>query len=360
MSNITPTLDALLADPLLVARAAARDGARVIGYLGNDVPVALILAANALPVRLRGLAGKPTPNADRFLESSFTPESRAIAEQWITGELDFLAAVVLPRTDDAAQRLYYYLCELQRRGVCAGPKPVLYDVANIGRESSLAYTRESTRRLIAELDADTAALPAATRRVAARETLLADLRRRRLASPPIAGSDAWRLAGAAGSDWRESFDATLAASTAALGATPVARRVLLAGDAPPDDAIHRAVEAAGGTIVREIVESENAPAEPATEVVALADQFHARRTPVVAMREREDHVAACAREARADAVLCWLIEEDESLPWEIARQVRRVRDANIPVLLLSRQRWMADEATLQRIREFVERPEVAQ
>ena len=105
----------LLADPLAAARTAARGGSRVIGYVGNDIPVALILAADALPVRLRGLAG-PTPRADRFLESSFTPDTRSIAEQWLAGDLDFLDAVVFARSDDAGQRLYYYVCELQRRG----------------------------------------------------------------------------------------------------------------------------------------------------------------------------------------------------------------------------------------------------
>ena len=47
---------------------------------------------------------------------------RSIAEQWLTGELDFLDAVVFPRSDDSAQRLYYYLCELQRRGARAAAR----------------------------------------------------------------------------------------------------------------------------------------------------------------------------------------------------------------------------------------------
>ena len=39
--------------------------------------------------------------------------------QWLQGDLDHLEAVVFARGDDSGQRLYYYLCELQRRGLCA-------------------------------------------------------------------------------------------------------------------------------------------------------------------------------------------------------------------------------------------------
>ena len=95
---------------------------RVIGYIGNDVPVALILAANAIPTRLRGDLRASTHRASEFVESAFLPEMRAIVEQWLAGELDSLHSVVFPRTDDSAQRVYYYLCELQRRRVCGGPR----------------------------------------------------------------------------------------------------------------------------------------------------------------------------------------------------------------------------------------------
>ena len=41
-------------DPQQVAREAARAGERVVGYVGNDIPIALIIAAAALPVRTVG------------------------------------------------------------------------------------------------------------------------------------------------------------------------------------------------------------------------------------------------------------------------------------------------------------------
>ena len=40
-------------EPQSVAREIAASGERVVGYVGNDVPVALILASGAVPVRIR-------------------------------------------------------------------------------------------------------------------------------------------------------------------------------------------------------------------------------------------------------------------------------------------------------------------
>ena len=79
-------------DPQHAARQAAATGQRVVGYVGHDVPVALILASGALPVRLRGHPDAGTSHADEFVESSFAPDVRAIAAQWLRtppSELDF-------------------------------------------------------------------------------------------------------------------------------------------------------------------------------------------------------------------------------------------------------------------------------
>src|SRR5690242_6349162 len=186
MTHYLAHVDRLLADPLQAAREAAGAGREVVGYIGDDIPVPLIFAAGASPLALRGDAGASTERADQILESAFTPALRAIAERWLTGGFDFLKAVIFPRSDDSAQRLYYYLCELQRRGRCAGPRPLLYDVANLQRPMSAEYTRESTRRLGRELGASDATLAVAVRRVADREALLADLRARRASDTPFA------------------------------------------------------------------------------------------------------------------------------------------------------------------------------
>ncbi len=61
----------------------------------------------------------------------------------------------------------------------------------------------------------------------------------------------------------------------------------------------------------------------------------------------------CAQRVQADAVVFWLIEENEALPWEIARQVRDLREQRIPTLLLTRQPWEVDERARKQLKDFV-------
>jgi len=347
-------LQALMDDPLHVARSVANSGTSVVGFVGDEVPVSLIAAAGALPVRLHSAAGKPTARADEFLESAHAPELRIIVQQWLAGELDFLSTVIFSRTDDSAQRIYYYLCELQRRGLCGGPRPLLFDLAKIARPTSIAHSRESTRRLAEELGVKYAGLASAVQRVARRGALLADVRSRRHASAPLPGGIAWRIHHAAACDWREEFDDATQRWIASASVLSNPRRIVLAGDPPPDDSLHRVVESAGGSVVLELTESIHGELSGNAELMdAVADNLHACRSPVWAMREDGHWTSSCAHRVQADAVVFWLIEENEALPWEIARQVRDLREQHIPTLLLTRQPWKVDEPARKQLKDFV-------
>jgi hypothetical protein len=52
-------------------------------------------------------------------------------------------------------------------------------------------------------------------------------------------------------------------------------------------------------------------------------------------------------------VILWLSEQDEALPWEVVRQMRTLRDAGVPALLLARQPWQVPPAALTEIVEFM-------
>ena len=348
-------IERLRRNPQHVARAAAAGGERVIGYVGADVPAALVLAANALPVRLRAPADTGSSGAaDRFVESSFAWSQRAIVEQWLQGTLDHLDAVIFSRSDDGGQRLYYYLCELQRRGVCAGPRPLLYDVASLARQTSFEHTLESTRLLAAQLGSAAHRLEAALQRVRRREQLAQAVQARRLLPAPLRGSAAWAFEFGAACDWREAFDEAARSWLDQSSLLHIPRRVLLAGDPQIDDQLHLAVEACGASIVLELTEStspgERNQREP---FAAIADEFQRRESPALAMRGNARWLLDRAREQRADAVLLWLSEADEALPWEIARQVRVLREAEIPTLLLARQPAHVSVASLTQVMNFL-------
>jgi benzoyl-CoA reductase/2-hydroxyglutaryl-CoA dehydratase subunit BcrC/BadD/HgdB len=344
-------------DPHAVARAAAQAGERVVGYVGEDVPIALILAADALPVRLHGAPDSATPRIDALVESSFAPLLRAVAEQWLEGRLDHLDAVVFTRADDSSQRLYYYMCELQRRGLCAGPRPLLFDLASLARRSSFEHTLESVRLLATALGATENRLEAALRRIARRAQLLQAVRARRALPAPLRGSAAWAAEYAAGCDWREDFDerAHRWLEEAALLFTP--RRVVLAGDPLPDDGMHLAVEICGASIVLELNESSvTGVANRRDALGAVAEEYRRRESPAVSMRHNPRWLAEAALAQRADAVVLWASEQNEALPWEIPRQMKSLRDAGIPALLLARQPRQLSALTLEQVMHFVRNP----
>jgi hypothetical protein len=355
--DFAETMARLQQDPHEVARGAAKAGERVVGFVGNDVPVALILAAGALPVRLRGKPDEATARVDGFVESSFSPLSRVIANQWLEGSLDHLDAVIFTRSDDSGQRLYYYLCELQRRGLCRGPRPLLYDIASLERSSSVDHALDSTRLLAAQLGAPENKLKAAMQCVAQRAELLRAVQARRSLPAPLPGSAAWALEFAAGCDWRDAFDDLAHRWLGESSLLPAPRRVMLAGDPLPDNQMHLTIEVCGASVVLELTEStsigERARLEP---LAAIAEEFRRRESPALSMRRNERWLADCALEHRAEAVVVWLSEQNEALPWEIARQMKALHAARIPALLLARQPWRPSALVLAQVMEFVRNP----
>lgn len=144
-------------DALSLVAAASRDrlarakqwhmgGGKVLAYLGNTIPLEMVHAAGLLPLHLVGKAGLATPLADQYLEPAFDPLSRSLFNRLLAGDYSFVAGLVLPRTHDAHQRLYYYLCELERKGSQYPlPKTHLLNLLHTPRESTRAYNLDRFR-----------------------------------------------------------------------------------------------------------------------------------------------------------------------------------------------------------------------
>lgn len=347
MTMLNDLVAQTLADPLAAARAHVAAGGRAIGLLGWEVPVELVLAAGAFPVQLGALTPRPTPGADAYLESGFNPATRLVLEAWLAGDLDMLSAVILPRASDNAQRLYYYACELQRSGRLKGPEPVLFDLAKVTRETSRDHSRAATAALAARIGAGEPT--AGIARMNRRRALFARLAAQRHS---WAGSVVEQLLRAAGCADGAPFDVALAAALDAEKRVREGPRLLLVGSAPPDDRLHRAVEAAGGTIIAELHEAGLDRHGPAIDagIDAIADALRALPFGPRAFADRAEMAAAAAQ--AVDGVIFWLIEEEEALIWDLPAQVRAVEALHRPTLILTRASWVAGEATLGRITHF--------
>jgi hypothetical protein len=342
---IAAVLDAPLA-------ALRRDG---LGFVGPDVSIDLLLASGRPFGHLPWIVDDATPYADQWLESSFPGWSRSILQQWHEGAFDGLHAVVFSRTDDASQRLYYYVRELQQRGLLKGPRALVSDLALVPRESSFEHSAASIATLAAELGIDDAALRVGVERADTLRLKLHGLQQGRSGD----GVGYERLARAAlwsdATRWIDSVGLPAAAQPATTGS---ARRVLLAGSVPADERLHRAAGGAGADIVAEthvhalarlglpLARTESSAARH------VARQLIATASGPRAFLDRARWIVKQAHDARAAAVVLWLTREDEGLAWHVPAMRRALAAANLPALVLPAAAWRADDGVLERIEGF--------
>jgi hypothetical protein len=339
-------LDNILADPL--AGMSADEGA--IGYVGLDIPLEILLASERRYAHLPWQKGRKTPDADKWLESSFPGWARSMLQDWMAGRFDVFDTVIFSRGDDAVQRLYYYLCELQRRGVVSGPRPVMYDVARIPRPSSVLHTRQAIRHLAQMLDIDEAALAPAIDAANIRRSLYGMLDVSRTASGRLLENIA-----------RASLFRDLADELSGLAfpASEHGRRLLLAGSVPPDDSFHVAAEAAGWNVVGESHQRTPGRFGPPIEVgdadpvMAMAEQYNSCPLGPRAFSDRASRLATDMKRCQADAVVLWLTEDDEALAWHVTGQRRVLADSHLPHLVMTRRRWDGADDSVAEMRDFL-------
>jgi benzoyl-CoA reductase/2-hydroxyglutaryl-CoA dehydratase subunit BcrC/BadD/HgdB len=348
---------AALREPFAKARAHAERGQKVIGFLGPEIPVELIAASGAYPVRLASAVGSGTDTADRYLESTFMPDVRSIAEQYFQGALNFMHSVILPRSNDSAQRLYYYLSDLRAQQFPHAPAPLIFDLAKIPRDSSKLHSRLATQRLAAEIGVVSSALSGAIRQRNHRRELFDRAMQMRQRHIGIRGSvmdQAFRSADLCDPD---QFDADFGAWLTQAAFPGSGPRLLLIGSTPPDERLHRAVEEGGGNVVCEgdayasrSVSSTPIPSEGTLD--AIADHYHALQVSTRAFIDRASTTKKLAESVAADGVIIWLIEEEDALIWDLPGEMAALRASGIATLRLVRRRWDLSDGVLEEIKSF--------
>jgi benzoyl-CoA reductase/2-hydroxyglutaryl-CoA dehydratase subunit BcrC/BadD/HgdB len=357
MSYLDRIVEDALRDPFAAARAHAQRGERVIGYVGADIPVELIVASHAFPLRLPSFAQANYASADAYLESSFMPEVRSICEQYLQGAFRQLDAIILPRSNDSAQRLYYYLSELRSRGLTGGPEPLIFDLAKIPRDTSRAHSRLAVNRLAAQIGALPEAVPEAIARRNRRRELVGAAAIVRMGGARCRGSVMERIFRAADFCDADDFDLALAEWLKNAGSDPAGARVVLAGTAPPDERLHRAVETGGGNVVAEFGEHASCgvapPLIPADgSLASLADHYQSRAAGSRAFVDRAADIVAVAKRVQAAGVIIWLLKEEDALIWDLPAQAKALAAAGIASLALVRRRWDGSDGALEAITAF--------
>lgn len=287
----------------------------MIASVGTDLPLQVLRATGRYAGPLTWDIDRAFPLAGQWLESKFATWAFSILEDWAQGRFDALDAVVFTRSDDNAQRLYYYVCELRRRGLLRGPEPILFDVGFIGRATSAARTVASVRALASRFGVSDAAIEA--------ELVRADA-------------------------------AAVPAPAPAAGPA-----CLLAGTPPPDERVSAMIAAAGFQPHGDTLEQLWARECPGVAVgtcdpcAAIGHRLHEWQPGPRGFFNRGAAVVQAARAVSAKAAVLWFVEEDEALVWHLPAQRRALAEAGIPTLALSRRSWRADDGLDAEITAFL-------
>jgi benzoyl-CoA reductase/2-hydroxyglutaryl-CoA dehydratase subunit BcrC/BadD/HgdB len=277
----------------------------------------------------------------------------------LSGELEFLDALIVPRTADSFLRLYLYLREAERQQVSTRlpPNIVLYDLLqtpgpdsdghNIAqldalrlRLEELADRRVSDSKLLAAIRANNNA-----------RQLQRELLRRRRIDPAIDGASVLKAIGARYfmplteysallRDWLESM-----AATANTAEKP---RVLVAGNAHDNDSLHLLLRDAGIQVVGDY----HWLGDPCAEEIGIAQaedpwkavsrHYHMHSLSSRRFPNPPEEIVTHANLCGARGVVFYLFDAEEALTWDAPNQERALRDAGLATLLLGDQTHVAN------------------
>ena len=371
MSLTNADVDAVLQDPLQVAMNSGRP---VVLYVSNNVPVELIHACGCFPLQLPTAPRADYGRADRYLEPNFDPMVRAALEQLLAGELDKASLLVLPRTIDAWQRLYYYLCELQRSFGESVPEPFLYDLQQLPTEASADYNAVSTELLAKRLQAlggvtltDDALTGAIEHYNRIRAQLRGLIGRRWKQPSKLRGADALDLYTAAGRLDADRLERALDSLLAMRGEAAPGRRVLLVGSPHDSAAVHRAIERAGGQVVADFhargdwslapdlaLESSLDPPASGAPLRAISRHYHERTLSTRSMALTASALTELARASAAEVAIFFYYAEEEALTWDFPAQSQALAAGGVPSLLLPQQAYPPTADLEARVKEFLQ------
>ncbi len=358
----------LLAEKL--ARKHAAVGGKVVGYVTPCVPAELISAAGLYPIMLS--AGQETSSmlGDRVMENLFDASVRGIFERLLKGEFDHLSAIVLPRANDSAHRLYYYLCELKRLGEAKLPPVLLCDVVTTPDSASRKYSVDALGRLWGQLRAlaDSKAGDAELRaeiamsnaRTAALEKAIAT--RTQASRKVMPAPDALALFAAVRMLPDDVFHhmALEQVASSSDGWRPEGPRIIICGSAHHDSGLHETVEAAGGLVVGDYHASGELSVSQAIDLASKASPLETLadrgRCDLAASRrfvEAGPHIAAFAKAHAADAAIFSYLPEEEALTWDYPEQKEALEVQGVRVLRIEQSRPFDLAASLDSINGFV-------
>ncbi|MGW6443226.1 2-hydroxyacyl-CoA dehydratase [Lentzea sp. NPDC055074] len=320
----------------------------VIGCVGQDVPVELVTAAGALPVRLAGRPGADLTTGETYLGRGVDPAAVSVLTRLLAGEYGRLDRLLVSRDCEASLRLFYAVRELRRLEPGLGlPETHLVDVLHLPHWTTTRYVEGRFAELVAVLERWTG-----TRLTApgiASAIMLHDARR-----------DLWRAVSALRGDLRLTGVQALAVYGAVL---PVAehnrllrqllrsdldvhegRRVFLTGSSHDNPDVYRSFEEMGSVVVGEDHDwgdllATRLVGEPTLAALVEHYQYNGPTAARASIAARAAHTAQAAADRGAELVVSYVRRNDDAPPWDFPAQKEALLPHGIPAVMFDRQEY---------------------
>ncbi len=356
----------------IAARKWKAKGGKVVGYISDDVPDEMILAAGFFPFRMSGDPASGTQEADKYSEYFVDPSVRSILNMLLTGKYDFLDFMIIPHHSDAVLKLYHQLWWIHRINPAITFPPIyLFDVLHTSLLTTALYVRDRLTELKKQLEEwsgnkitnDTLSMAIATGNK--NRALLNKIAALRVMEKPlISGVEALQIIGTSTFMLKEEHNNLLiqllngSENLAGIDGT----RIFIEGSDLDNLQFYELVESCNAIIVAEDSNWGNRYFEdPVDESMdpmeALADRYHARpsRFRTQSSDQRVQYCTQKSVSAGAQGVIFYLLEWDPAPAWDQPDQKNALEEKGISSLYFSDQKYLLSDSDKALLKTDVER-----
>ncbi|WP_066152239.1 2-hydroxyacyl-CoA dehydratase subunit D [Halalkalibacter krulwichiae] len=371
--NILEDISSVYHYPEQYVTNSNEEGKKRIGFLGNDVPVELLIAAGCIPVPVRGSRNKDPYLADEYLESGFEPRVKMQMGQIVNGIYRDLDYLIISNSSDAVIRVYYYLRALKLAEHDRKlPELYFFDFLHSKVRSATLYNLDRVQELVKELEqwcghsitnqdlVNAIKLSNKTRRLLKRFSSL-----RGPEAAYVNGVQALQVISAAYLFPREEYNNLLEHFLEDIEQLKQIEgpRIFVTGSTHEHTEFYELVESNGAVIVGEDhdLSVRNFIGEMDTNVnplEAIVDYYHLKRALPASqstVSERVKSLVGNVSATSSDGVIFYIHHADDAPSWDFPEQKKALESMGIPVLLIDREQYrLVNKAEVdQKIKEFI-------
>ena len=363
-------------DRSLAALEWKKNGGKVVGYICNNVPEELIMAAGFLPVRITGDPCEGTELAEGYRipypRSGFV---ETLINKLLAEKFDYLDYLVIPHSRDEVWRMWtqlHFVPELDPQITL--PEMYFYDNLHTTFYAASVYNRDRALELKAQLETWSGKkmtdedLKNAIDVTNENRMLLKKVAALRADDPPrVSGQDALQIIGTSMFMPKQAHTELLKVFLREVDSQPAKSGVRLFVESSPLDNLqfYEVIESSGAVVVGEDNCWGNRHSDTPIEMTvnpfeSIVDRY-LKKSPcprIFPLQRRLDYCVESAVASNARGTLIHVNEGDNAQAWEAPEQIKALKATGIPATRVKNQPYLlsdADKEALKtEIKEFIE------